>query len=598
MVKVNFSLLTAGFIVSTLLGLTTSSGSAQELHPNILKQLKAFAREKASRTHAQKKMSSRLVYEVKARRGDPQMKELSSIRSSVRVAADETVLVDIKARVNRDLLVEIEQAGGDIINAYEEYGSIRAKLPLYVMEKLAENNDIQSIRPAVKAVLRKVNTSEGDAAHSGPAARNKYNLTGKGVKVGVISDSVDHLAAVQASGDLPSVTVLEDAPGNSGEGTAMLEIVHDLAPDAQLYFATAWNGPSGFANNIKALANVGCQVIVDDVGYLNESPFQDDIISQAVNTVTADGVLYFAAAGNSGNFNDGTSGVWEGNYSAMGSVLSDPEYTSVHNYGGGDWANRITSPTSSCYTLFWTDPLARSSNDYDFFLVNPAQTDIVDGSADYQDGTADPIEGFCPDFDSTGYHLLVARYGTGLPRFLHISANRGQLEHRTAGQIVGHPAATDAFGVSAVSARNRTIPFIGNESVETFTTDGPRRVFFNPDGSAITPGNYLASGGMVRRKPDISAADGVKTATPGFTPFYGTSAAAPHAAAIGALMLSGRSSLTVDEARQTFIDTAYDIEAPGWDRDSGYGLIMADKVLDALAPFGINPGILYPLLMR
>ena len=47
------------------------------------------------------------------------------------------------------------------------------------------------------------------------------------------------------SGELPAVTVLQNAPGNSGEGTAMLEIVHDVAPNAQLYFATAWLGSDG-----------------------------------------------------------------------------------------------------------------------------------------------------------------------------------------------------------------------------------------------------------------------------------------------------------------------------------------------------------------
>ena len=40
-------------------------------------------------------------------------------------------------------------------------------------------------------------------------------------------------------------------------------------------------------------------------------------------------------------------------------------------------------------------------------------------------------------------------------------------------------------------------------------------------------------GGSVRQKPDIAAADGVSTAVPGFSSFYGTSAAAPQAAAIG-----------------------------------------------------------------
>jgi subtilisin family serine protease len=54
--------------------------------------------------------------------------------------------------------------------------------------------------------------------------------------------------------------------------------------------------------------------------------------------------------------------------------------------------------------------------------------------------------------------------------------------------------------------------------------------------SGAAAGNYKSTGGVVRQKPDLTAADGVQTATPGFNTFYGTSAAAPHAAAIAALV--------------------------------------------------------------
>ena len=90
----------------------------------------------------------------------------------------------------------------------------------------------------------------------------------------------------------------------------MLQIVHDLAPGAQLYFATAAPTEAAFAANILALQAAGCQIICDDIFYVTEPVFQDGIIAQAVNTVTAAGVLYFATAGNAGNKNDGTSGVW------------------------------------------------------------------------------------------------------------------------------------------------------------------------------------------------------------------------------------------------------------------------------------------------
>ena len=61
-------------------------------------------------------------------------------------------------------------------------------------------------------------------------------------------------------------------------------------------------------------------------------------------------------------------------------------------------------------------------------------------------------------------------------------------------------------------------PFSATNVVETFSSDGPRRYFFNADCTAITPGNFSATGGEVQNKPDLTAADGVSTAAPGLQP--------------------------------------------------------------------------------
>ena len=85
---------------------------------------------------------------------------------------------------------------------------------------------------------------------------------------------------------LASVTILPGQAGlGTGEGTAMLEIVHALAPGSELYFATAFSGEASFAQNIRDLHSAGCRIIVDDVTYFDESPFQDGIIAKAVNDV-------------------------------------------------------------------------------------------------------------------------------------------------------------------------------------------------------------------------------------------------------------------------------------------------------------------------
>ena len=135
--------------------------------------------------------------------------------------------------------------------------------------------------------------------------------------------------------------------------------------------------------------------------------------------------------------------------------------------------------------------------------------------------------------------------------------------------------------MAAVSAHGDTTPFTAAAKAETFSSDGPRRVFYYANGTAITPGNFSSTGGTVRQKPDLAAADGVATAVPHFQPFYGTSAAAPHAGAIAALLKAHNPSLTASEARTALTSGVLDIEAAGRDRISGVGLLMADLVLQA-----------------
>ena len=104
----------------------------------------------------------------------------------------------------------------------------------------------------------------------------------------MVSNGVRSLADRQASDDLPArVTVLPGQGGRGDEGTALLEIVHDLAPGAELYFATGFGGEAQMAENIEALCEAGANVIVDDIGYTLEAAFQDGIVSKGVNAAVA-----------------------------------------------------------------------------------------------------------------------------------------------------------------------------------------------------------------------------------------------------------------------------------------------------------------------
>ena len=136
-----------------------------------------------------------------------------------------------------------------------------------------------------------------------------------------------HAAQDIASGDLPAagVTVIQEGVGHD-EGRAMCQIVHDMAPRAKLGFATAAAGEVNFADNIRSLAGLAtgtrsqpgfkADIIMDDVGYLDDPMFSDGISARAINEVAAAGVAYFSAAGN-------TSSV-EGYASDLRLVLYDP----------------------------------------------------------------------------------------------------------------------------------------------------------------------------------------------------------------------------------------------------------------------------------
>jgi len=428
--------------------------------------------------------------------------------------------------------------------------------------------------------------SAGDYAHLAYETRASFGVNGANVSVGVLSDSVNYLTNSQIAG-LVNVLPGQSGTNGTGEGTAMLEIVNDLAPGAQLYFATVQGGEASFASNILALRAAGCNIIVDDVIFADESPFQDAISAQAVNAVTASGALYFSSAGDSGSKDSGYAGTWEGDFVNGGEALGFGVTGSIHSFGSQDY-DTVSSGTGALrLDFFWSDPLGASTNDYDVFVLNSSGSTVVASSTNPQTGTQNPYE----DLNTvTAGELIVIVLHSGTGRFLHLETGRGRLSLSTPGNIRGHNSATNAFAVGAVNSSDAgggTNAFRGGsqDPVALYSSDGPRQVFYQEDGTPITPGNFSSTGGAVRQKPDIAAADGVATDVPGFgfNPFYGTSAAAPHAAAIAALLESYNSTLTPAQIRTLLTNTTL-VAGGGVARDSGYGLVMALPAMQAAPP--------------
>ena len=155
-----------------------------------------------------------------------------------------------------------------------------------------------SRRPSVasaRARSRARGTRCSARPNSGTRAGSPARVSGSGV----ISDGVDHWSSARATGDLPAdLTVLRNEVGGD-EGTAMLEIVHDIAPNASLVFHDCGWNVLEFNQAIDALADAGCRVIVDDIGWTDEPFFEDGVVAaRAADAVSRRGVVYISAAGN------------------------------------------------------------------------------------------------------------------------------------------------------------------------------------------------------------------------------------------------------------------------------------------------------------
>jgi uncharacterized repeat protein (TIGR01451 family) len=573
-------------------------GMPSQLGQKARAQIGALVAEKASRTPAQQKIDSRILHAIDAQRPVPRLQLLKSLYRPL-AEADGKVTVDIDLFDGNKIglvIAALRQARAEIVFSSARFKSIRARLNPLDVEAIAAQPNVRFVDSKREADTNKNNTSEGDAVHRANVVRSTLGYTGAGQKLCALSSGVDSLAARQATGDLPAVVqVLPGQAGKGDEGTAMLEIMHDLAPEAQLGFATTSGGEAAFAQNILDLADPvkgGCTIVVDDTDYYSESPFQDGTVAQAVNTVTAAGIVYFSAAANSGNFDSGSSGTWEGDFSAPSGMTNAliPGQT-LHEFIAGVAGNAATSPAPRVF-MHWAEPFGAAASDYDLYVLDPTLSEVLGSSTNTQNGTQNPTEYIEAPSGMpfpVGSRVLVAKKTGAQNLMFNLQWYRGTLTYSTSGATRGHSTAVNALSIAATPAGVATgtsppnptgpfpNPFGASSQVEIFSSDGPRRIFFDGNGNLLPgapAGNFTASGGVVRNKPDITAADGVATDTPGFNRFFGTSAAAPHAAAIAALVKQAFPAWTVQQVRNALTGSALDILSPGWDRNSGAGIVM------------------------
>lgn len=469
-------------------------------------------------------------------------------------------------------------------------------------------------------------TSQADPVMNADLARSSFGVNGSGIKIGVISDSYNVLGGEPVgigSGDLPGtgnpngfqkpVTVLKDDISGIDEGRAMIELIHDLAPGAEILFHSAFNTPGAngtapsttIANAIDALRLAGADIIVDDVAILTAAKYQDGAAAQAVDRAFSAGIPYFSSAGNNSN------NAYEATHKSSAAAAG---FNDLHNFDSSGGFDQILDLGTLApgedfrATLWWQDAYSSLGNAATtdlsllFVVSNEAENiNAVVESNENQLAGADAVEfgGITNPFDfALQVGLAVDRVAGDEAKLLSIEVfDRPIVDDNDTDSptIHGHNAAK---GGIAVAAQFYAEP--GLDEVEAFSSAGPTTILFDADGNPLTTPE-------VRATPQLTGIDGTDTTffVPGvdvepnsFPNFFGTSAAAPHVAAVSALVLEQADRLGIDlsptDLYELLFASTIDIETPGFDNLSGFGRLDASLALSQVVP---EPGALTLLLV-
>jgi hypothetical protein len=455
----------------------------------------------------------------------------------------------IQARVSI-ISGEIEALGGRVETSYEN-----------LIQHLAHPGAIQAISqlPTVRFLrlplkpFPMILTSEGVAKTGAGAwqAVTPYRTTEK-VKVCIFDLGFKGYASLLGT-ELPSsVTVRSfradnDIEGGEVHGAACSEIVHDMAPDADLYLVN-FGTEVEHHQAVDWIIGQGVKVISYSIGWTNAGdgkgtgPICDDV-KKAYDA----GIIWCNSAGNAAEDH------WEGTF-------SDSDADNWMNFSGSD--ELLMTYGNSCYAwLNWDDwgtwngtSYSGSNNDYNLYLYywSGGTWHFIDSSTGSQNGNDWPTE-------------FVGAYSSGplywaLTIYKHSGTRNCKLEIFTSGNIdpIEYNVLAGSISVPADSPYAVTVGATDcvTDALHSYSSRGPTQ-----DG---------------RIKPDFTAPSGVTTQTYGDRDFYGTSASAPHMAGAFGLII-GKAPFSVSQIKAILEGRALDLGASGKDNLYGIGRLKLTK---------------------
>ena len=467
--------------------------------------------------------------------------------ATARAASDTvSVVVEAKPGSGDGVADRVGRAGGTVVARSGRL--VEAEVPAAAVDALANAEGVGFVRAPIRPSTATVE-SEGKGPINATWAHDR-DITGENVTVAVIDIEGFNLTnpeirdQVTAHRDFTGRGIGNGTTGQHGTGVA--EIVADTAPDAEIVPVRV-NSEVQWRNAVDHIRdNTSTDVVVMSLAWFGVGPLDGTSdMNRRISRLRDDGFVWVNAAGNMGD-REHWNGTWH-----------DPDGNDWMNFDGTDETLTLTGGSSASVWMNWNDWAAQNEN-YDLYVFNDSGA-LIGGSGNLQDGsTAPPLEIYASSGTPSTIHLAIKRVdATGDTDFDIWFRGDYTPEYWTAERSLVNPAVgPNVTAAGAVSAGDPT-------TIESFSSRGP-----TIDG---------------RLKPDLVAPDGVSTSTYS-SPFYGTSAAAPHAGGVAALLLEVNESLGPERVEHVLQTTATDVSGTAPDTDYGYGLVDAAAAVGTQSP--------------
>lgn len=445
---------------------------------------------------------------------------------------------------------------GHLLSAFLSPSLLKTLSADELVERIYES--IPSLRTGDSTTLQVTNA----------ASWQKAGYTGASVKVGVLDVGFSGYQGQEGT-SLPSRVDISCGIGTStaSHGERVAEVVHNMAPGADLYLANAGATMDDFCNAIRCLLGKGVQVInfsrmwALDQGPLDGATKTVQGVERNANKCPDDavrqGIVWTNSAGNS------AQGNWRGFFvDADGDGRVDFSYDGNANAVNENQITNVNPGTTFYAQLLWDDPWGGPvSASYE--VCGTQRTKFAGLQVPFT-GSVTTCSG--PDFPNYPFavfkftpgnfddYTISVKNVAGPAKLLHLlvfaSELTPQLAYSTAATSLGHPA--DVSSVIAVGASSE-----GSwGTIEPYSSQGP-----TDDG---------------RIKPDLTGPTDVAVSYQQPTDLFGfggTSAAAPNVAGAAALAIGAGVGTTPGAISSFLRSRATSAGADGPDDVFGFGLL-------------------------